>query len=131
MTTTLTIRDESASGKTLRESMLELLTERVSARELIRARVYQEVEDFNRSRGAVFHGLVQPTATEATLNGYRLKTPRQLDWRAQFDRAVEAFEAGRILLLVGERQVERLEEEITVGPATVVSFLRLVPLVGG
>jgi hypothetical protein len=131
MATRVTIRDETAAGKPLREWMLDLLTDRPTVRELIRSRVYQEVDDFHRSRATVFQGLVQPTETEATLNGFRLKAPRTLDWRAQFDRAVEAFEKNRILVIVGERQVESLDETVEVRPDTVVSFLRLVPLVGG
>jgi hypothetical protein len=42
---TLTIRDESLTGTPTREWMLEVLTERLTVRELIRSRVYQEVQD--------------------------------------------------------------------------------------
>jgi hypothetical protein len=34
-------------------------------------------------------------------------------------------------VLVGDRQPDSLDEEITVGPETRVSFVKLVPLVGG
>ena len=49
-TTTLTIRDETATGQAVSELVVELLTERVTVREVIRARVYQEVQDHNRRR---------------------------------------------------------------------------------
>ena len=60
---------------------LEFPTERITVRELIRERVYQEVQDFNRKQGErVFRGLVQPTDAERVLNGrrteYRLKRHR-------------------------------------------------------
>ena len=74
---------------------------------------------------------MQPTDAEQTLNGFKLKKPRQLDWNKQFDRAVEAFEKNQVLILVNERQAESLDEQIEVRPETVVSFLRLVLLVGG
>src|SRR5947209_4339391 len=131
MSTTLTVRDESTSGKTLNEFVLDFLTERITVRELIRSRVYQEVQDYNRRQPERFQGLVQPTNAEATLNGFRLKKPRQIDWKAQFEKALEAFEASRVLILVNERQVESLEEEIVVEPETSVSFLKLTMLVGG
>jgi hypothetical protein len=131
MPATLTVRDESTSGKTLNEFVLDFLTERVTVRELIRSRVYQEVQDYNRRQPERFQGLVQPTDAEATLNGFKLKKPRQIDWKAQFDKAVEAFEANRVLILVNERQVESLEEEIVVEAGTSVSFLKLTMLVGG
>jgi hypothetical protein len=131
MATTLTVRDESTSGKTINEFVLDLLTERITVRELIRSRVYQEVQDYNLRLPDRFNGLVQPTDTEATLNGFKLKKPRQIDWKAQFEKALEAFETGRVLILVNNRQVESLDEEIIVDPQTNVSFLRLTMLVGG
>lgn len=131
MPTTLTIRDEATGGGTLHEFALEVLTERLTVRELIRSRVYQEVQDYNLRQPPVFKGLVQPTDAEATLNGFTLKKPRPLDWKKQFDTALEAFESNRILILVDERQVEALDEEVTVRPGSCVSFVRLTPLAGG
>jgi hypothetical protein len=131
MPATLTVRDESTAGDTLNEFVLDFLTERITVRELIRSRVYQEVQDYNLRQPERFKGLVQPTDTEATPNGFKMKKPRQIDWKAQFEKALEAFEANRVLILVNERQVESLEEEIIVGPGTSVSFLKLTMLVGG
>lgn len=131
MTGTLTIRDETLGGESARAWDLEVTTERLTVRELIRSRVYQEVQDYNRQRGQVFQGLVQPEEAEKTLNGWKLKKPRLLDWKQQFDRAVEAFESNRILILVNDRQAESLDEELVIEPQMTVTFLRLTPLVGG
>ena len=131
MTGTLTIRDETLGGESARAWDLEVTTERLTVRELIRSRVYQEVQDHNRQRGQVFQGLVQPEEAEKTLNGWKLKKPRLLDWKQQFDRAVEAFESNRILILVNDRQAESLDEELVIEPQMTVTFLRLTPLVGG
>jgi hypothetical protein len=49
MSATLTIRDETLGGEGLSEWALDVLTERITIRELIRSRVYQEVQDFNRT----------------------------------------------------------------------------------
>src|SRR5947209_3678702 len=130
MATTVMIRDETASGDTLQEWALEVLTERITVRELIRSRVYQEVQDHNRKGGEVYRGLVQPEGAEAALNGVKLKTPRQIDWKAQFKKATDAFKAGQILILRGDRQADSLDEEIELQPGTVVSFLKLTLLVG-
>jgi hypothetical protein len=130
MPATVTIRDEALSGEPLHEWVLELLTERLTVRELIRRRIYQEVRDYNRRRPERFLGLVRPEEpTESLLN--RPKAPRPIDWQRQFDRAVDAFERNQILVLVGDRQAESLDEEVVVGPDTMVTFLRLMPLVGG
>ena len=103
----------------------------LTAREILRRRVFEEVSRFNATRGQIFQGLVQPSDTERALNGYKLKKPRQLDWHEQFEQAVQAFEKNRFLLLVGDRQVERLDEELMLGAETEITFLKLVPLVGG
>jgi hypothetical protein len=131
MSGTLTIRDETLAGGPLREWALEVAAEKLSVRELIRSRVYQEVQDYNFRRGSVFQGLVQPEDAEKALNGWKLKKPRPLDWKRQFDRAVEAFEKNQILILVNDRQAESLDEEFVIGPQTRVTFLRLTLLVGG
>jgi hypothetical protein len=131
MSATLTIRDETPGTKSFHEWTLEVLTERLSVRDLIRSRVYQEVQDYNRRLPDEFRSLVQPTDAERTLNGFRLKKPRPIDWQQQFDRAVEAFESNQILILINDRQAESLDEEFDVAPGTHVSFLRLTMLVGG
>src|SRR5512133_239049 len=72
----LTIRDESATGNVTNELTLDVLAETITVRELIRSRVYQEVQDYNlRQRtnaGTTFRGLVTPSDAERTLNGVKL-----------------------------------------------------------
>jgi hypothetical protein len=131
MPTTLTVRDETTRGDTLHEFALELLTERITVRELIRSRVYQEVQDYNRLQPQVFHGLVRPTDAENGPNGFQFRKPRTINWTTQYAQAVQAFERSGILILVDEKQVESLDEEMVVRPDTRVSFLRLTMLVGG
>ena len=131
MPTAITVRDETTAGQSLREFMLEFLTESITVRELIRARVFQEVKDYNASESDVYQGLVRPVDAEETLNGYKLKKLRKIDWEKQFEKAIEAFEATRVPVLVDGRQVESLDEEIVLSPETLVTFLKLVPLVGG
>ncbi len=128
---TITIHDQTTSGQRTGDLTLDFLTDEITVRELIRSRVYQEVQDYNRKQPEHFRSLVQPTDAEATLNGYKLKTARQIDWKPQFEKACEAFEANRILILVDDRQAASLDEEIILRPSTQINFLKLVPLVGG
>lgn len=131
MSTTVTIRDETAGGQMNHELTLNFLTERITVRELIRSRVYQEVDDYNRLRPETFSGLVQPSDAEKTLNGYKLKARRAIQWKPQFEKACEAFGRSGFFILVDDRQVEDLEEEIVLRHDTRVSFVKLMPLVGG
>jgi hypothetical protein len=126
-TTTFTLEPQKSEPVLV----LDLLTERITVRELIRSRVYQEVKDYNTRQPEYFRGLVQPTNTEENLNGYKLKKTRQLDWENQFAQAIAAFERNGFLILVDDEQLTELEEEIVITPTTVVTFLKLVPLVGG
>lgn len=134
MTTTLTIRDETtfAFGNDSDGAFtLDVLTERITVRELIRTRVYQEVRDYNLRQPEYFRGLIQPTDAERTLNGFKVRQGRRIDPEKQFERAIEAFYRNGFLVLVNDRQVDELEEEIEVRPDTTITFLKLVPLVGG
>ena len=131
MPATITIHDETSSGQKTHSFTLECLTERMTVRELIRARIYQEVQDYNTREPEYFRGLVEPTQAERTLNGYRLRERRKLDWQEQFQRAVEAFERNGFFILVGDKQAERLDDDFEVKVDTEVSFVKLLPLVGG
>jgi len=136
MSVTLTVRDETSSGDVYHERPLEFPTERITVRELIRERVYQEVQDFNHRRDEqVFRGLVQPTDAERVLNGkpteYRLKAHRAIDWKSQFEKALEAFERNGYFILIDDKQAESLDQELVIGRGTLVSFVKLTLLVGG
>lgn len=128
----LKIVDETPAGEVIRETTLTLASETITVRELIERRVREEVQAFNEKKaGQIFHGLVQPTDAEASLNGYRLRKPRQLDADAQCAKARDAFEKNGFFMLADDRQVESLDEEIVVAADVRISFVKLVPLVGG
>lgn len=131
MPAALTIHDETTSGQKTNTFTLECLTERMTVRELIRARIYQEVQDYNLKEPEYFRGLVQPTDAERVVNGYKLRAKRKIDWQEQYEHALEAFERNGFFVLVGDKQADRLDQEFDVKVDTEVSFVKLVPLVGG
>ena len=134
MSTTLKIKDETTfnlGGGDDRRFTLDVPEERITVRGLIRARVYQEVHDYNLDQPEFFHGLVQPSDAERSLNGFKMRSRRRIDPERQFELAKRAFYSNGFILLVDDRQVDELEEEIEIRPDTTVTFLKLVPLVGG
>ena len=131
MQATLTIRDETTFDRQGRIFTLDVLTEQITVRELIRSRVYQEVKDFNTRQPEYYRGLVQPGEAEQTLNGFKLRKRRQLDWERQFEKAIEAFRFFGFIILVDNHQVSELDEVIEIKPETTITFLKLIPLVGG
>lgn len=133
MSATLTVRDETFDGRNAYEWTLDVFSERLSVRELIRSRIYQEVQEYNRNRPHTYRGLVQPITEDrvsTTDSGHRSEF-RAIDPERQYELACEAFRAGRILILVGDAQADELDDEFEIRPGTAVTFLRLTLLVGG
>ena len=130
---TVTLYDETLPGERTASRQLSLLSSTLTLRELIRRRVYEEVQEYHAAPpAAVFRGLVTPLPTEAALNGPKPDAPkRRIDWEAQYEKALTAFERNGFFVLVGDRQVESLDEEIHLKIDTEVSFVKLVALVGG
>lgn len=131
MSVSIKIVDESPAGVALNHFTLENLTERVTVRELIRARIHQEVQDHNRSQQEVFNGLVQPGESIKVANGYRHKKSTPIDWEEQFEKACKAFETNGFFILLENRQLDELDEVIELPVETEISFVKLIPLVGG
>ena len=132
--TSVLLYDETLGGERTASLRLDLLTSTVTVRELIRRRVYEGVQQYHAAPpDAVFRGLVTPTAAETALNGEKPapKAKRRIDWEAQFEKAVQAFERNGFFVLVGDRQVEDLDAPVTLKLDTEVSFVKLVALVGG
>jgi hypothetical protein len=100
-------------------------------RDLIRARLQQEVERYNQALPEIFQGLVQPEESEQILNGFRLKTKRPLDWEVQCRRAWSSFEKNGFLVLVDGKQVTELDAQFDLQENSEIDFIKLVPLVGG
>jgi hypothetical protein len=134
MSTTLKIRDESTlsiGGDDDSGFLLEVPEERITVRDLIRARVYREVRDYNLDQPEYFQGLIQPSDAERSLNGFKMRRRRRIDPDKQFELAKRSFYTNGFILLVDDRQVDELDVEIEIRPDTTVTFLKLVPLVGG
>lgn len=131
MEAVLKIWDETPGQGRREAAELTLASERITAAELIRRRVEAEVAAFNGRVDNVFQGLVQPTASERVLNGFKLKKRRKLDPEHQVEAALEAFRSNGFVLLFDDRQIEDPDELLTVTRASEATFLKLVPLVGG
>lgn len=136
---TLTMIDEATSGPATAAGTLAVPETHLTAREIIRCRVFHEVEAHNAvlASGASvsFHGLVRPSDTEVRLNaplrGGGSGSRRLIDAETQVQVAVRAFERNGFLMFVRDRQVEDLDEVVELGQDTEVSFLKLIAPVGG
>jgi len=125
------VTDATAIGKETARLLLQGVPSPLTLRDLIRFRVREEVARHNANPAPRFNGLVQPSDAEADLNGYVLSRSRRLDWETQAATAIQSFERNGFFVFVGDRQVDDLDEELALADTDIVSFVRLVPLVGG
>jgi hypothetical protein len=128
---TITITDETLGSKQTHSFSLEFLDERITAKEFIRRRIYDEVMLHNTKTTEVYNGLVTPEDAERTLNGVKTRASRPLNWEAQFEKALESFQRNGFVMLANDKQLDSLDEEFELREGSTVTFLKLVPLVGG
>lgn len=131
MPVTIEIKDETAGGKITNSIPITFDNEITSVREIIRARVTAEVETYNKKMPEYFNGLVQPLDAEKTLNGYKMQKRRRVDPEKQVLIALHSFETNVYFILIDTIQAESLDQMVMVNPNTNVSFVKLMPLVGG
>lgn len=134
MTYAVQVLDETTARPTPTPALrLDFEEETVTVRELIRRRVYEECTEYNAGQQQAFRGLVTPEAAEVVLNGEQVGKGPRLDWEKQYARAAEAFARNGLIVLIGDEQAEDLEQTVTLklGQPLEVTFLKLVPLVGG
>lgn len=130
MAHTITIQDQSPFGKVQHRLAFVVQDEVLTARDLIRQRVLQEVALYNSKPEQFIQLLVQPAQREKELNLRRGKS-RQVDGEKQVRMALQAFEQNGFFILVDDHQVESLDEVIRIAETTSIDFIKLVPLVGG
>jgi hypothetical protein len=129
MSVILNVFDETTAGQRHSAGAFQFDAATLTLRELIRLRVQQEVARFNAMERDEFHGLIQPEESERILNGVR---ERPLpDWERQFAKALTAFRGNGFLVLIDDCQITDLDQTIHLTAQSQITFLKLVPLVGG
>jgi hypothetical protein len=145
----LEIYDEQRPGaeRQLRHR-LELPSEQMTARDLIRCRIEADVAIHNAverarldqkiaaGRDASNGWLVTPGPVERALNGPRgVYGPGfhldLIETEPLIAVALKAFASNGFFMIFDGRQIVDLDEVLTVEPESAVTFLRLVPLMGG
>jgi hypothetical protein len=132
MLVNVTVRDESAGGRSDGDITLLAVPSATTVRDLIRTRVRDEVARYNTAPAETFRGLVMPEGAEPIRAGrFAMPVSRRIDWERQADRAVDAFGRNRFFVLVDHDQVTDLDQPLELTADTDIRFIRLVSLVGG
>jgi hypothetical protein len=125
MSITLTIYDETLMGSKMPRLKLEFPGSSITVRDLIRDRIYQEVQHYNQTQPDYFRGLVPPNDSEPGLQGYqRLSKHRPVDFEAHYEKALQVFERSGFMILVNACPVETLDTEIPLTHQPTISFLQ-------
>lgn len=143
MSAMLKMIDEQFGEPSRRVAMeLRLVSERTSARDLIRRRVADEVASVNQKRLDHAEGhkrtrsfliAVDENGPEGRLNGPSRQSPKVslMNEAAELERAFAAFERRRFIMLLDDRQLDDLDSPVTLTPGAEVIFIYLTPLAGG
>jgi hypothetical protein len=130
-TITISVRDENFSGKVLNEISIGFNSESVTVKDIIEARVRQEVEAYNKKLPQYFNGLVEPSDAEKTINGFKLRNKKVIDTEKQIYVALDAFQKNAFFVLIDNQQSTSLDQSVHITGNTTISFVKLTPLVGG
>lgn len=130
----ITFLDETATGQVLHSWDISVENEMMTLQELIMLRVKEEIRRRTEASTAMYFNIYQElTEAEQKLNPQKHdKINREApDPEAYGYRALDAFKRNAFFVLIGNKQVENLDEVIDLRRENPISFVRLTPLVGG
>ena len=119
---------------------LELVSERVSAKEIVVSHVKTQVALKNLGRSKKLYNHNQAASflvgnhthpDEVILNKSRPRKSRLMLEDIEIEKTLRAFDSNAIIMLFDEKQVMDLDELVTITKNSEIIFLRLVPLIGG
>jgi len=123
--------DETMLGEVVQEMDIATEASELRLREVIMLRVEEEIRrQHDEHIKRYFTGFPDLSHAERLLMP-RKPSSEQPDPEAYGYRALEAFKRNAFFVLVDDRQVDDLEQVLTLRPDSRVSFVRLTPLVGG
>lgn len=117
---TLVIRDEDSAGNLLNQIEIPLSSQVLTLRDVIAERVLQEIETARKRTTDLPYGLVTQQAPA-----------NEVDYEQELIRALAAFGENRYFVLIDDRQIEDLDETVSLRDAAIMTFVRLIPIVGG
>ena len=131
MSWSIIIHDETASGSITNQLRLKIDRNHITAKELIKMRVFHEVNAFNARKNELYRGLIQPNNAKPMLNGYKLNPRYKIDPQKQYYVAMDAFKRQGFHLIIDDQKIDDPDFTIDMESNKRVSFMKLTPLVGG
>lgn len=124
---TITLQDASLQGQQQSPWQMNIFEEQSTLREILRSRIYQEVSEYNAQKRSQSLCLI----TLMPVGRPQADAAPPVDWQIHYKRAVEAFKKKRYLVLINGRQMTKLDAPVHLTDQTTITFLKLIPLIGG
>lgn len=128
---TIIVKDQTIGGVGVNQINLSFENDLITVKDLIIRRVRKEVEIYNRKVATPYTGLVVPDKIERVLNKKINSNKNWVDFEKQSYVALDGFTKNQYFVIINDKQVENLEEEINLALVKEVEFIKLTPLVGG
>ncbi|GCF07979.1 hypothetical protein [Dictyobacter arantiisoli] len=124
---TITLQDASLQGQQQSPWQMDIFEEQSTLREILRSRIYQEVSEYNAQKRSQSLCLI----TLMPVDPPQADAAPPVDWQTHYERAIEAFKKRRYLVLINGRQMTKLDAPVHLTDQTTITFLKLIPLIGG
>lgn len=128
---TILIKDQTIGGGRVNQINLQFEDDLITVKDLIIARVKKEVDIYNSKVSAPYAGLVVPDKTERILNKKTTSKKNFVDFEKQSYIALDGFIKNQFFIIINDKQVESLADEINLATIQEIEFIKLTPLVGG
>jgi hypothetical protein len=130
-TTTLTISEQATGGGKPNQFGDVSIPERITVRQLICLYIDHQIEQYRgKCKDSKQHSFFIPLEQEQSLSGIQ-PGEGKLNPEKLYSRALDAFSNNQFVLLVDDQQIEELEQDVFVTAKSNVTFLKLMPLIGG
>jgi len=78
-----------------------------------------------------YNGLVIPEKVERLLNQKKNTARKKVDFEKQSYVALDGFIKNQFFVIINDKQVESLDQEVNLASVKDIEFIKLTPLVGG
>ncbi|PKK89129.1 MAG: hypothetical protein CVV64_15585 [Candidatus Wallbacteria bacterium HGW-Wallbacteria-1] len=130
MTYSVKLIEETPAGEQL-TCFMDLSISAMTVEDLLMDITYHQVARFRNSSILPAVAGHIPDERELLLNGPKMRQRLRVSVEKQFQIARDAFLDRRILLIINDRQMDSLTQEVILDETTAITFLKLVPLIGG
>lgn len=124
---TITLQDASLQGQQQSPWQMDIFEEQSTLREILRSRIYQEVSEYHAKKRSQALCLITPRPVDPQ----QADATPPVDWQIHYEQAIAAFQKKRYLVLINGRQITKLDASIHLTNQTTITFLKLIPLIGG